>query len=503
MLKETCIFSYMCEGGVCDSRGAQIEQKLKFPSIKHCHVHHGDGLVLSLPTNPLHLCVHTPNPTQPNSRVWGEANSLPLFAVPSHWQKTQHTLKCPLVQMGGSGMGTSTLLPRDCPRRAAPGRSAHRVSGEDSRCPWVVPPRCHMGMTHKTTSASNTHSRPTNSPPIFHLQGKGWKWGSGKWPLPAPALLSIALIQARGLTCSWNAVLQKISVQASATECLVAVSSGQQRGTLAFRHTGESYALTQQNHGGKFSCRAGKWNCWGWWHGAELSAGQGTGSSPGHDVPLWVRQCLQCMLPARLGAEVLLLRGLPAVCASHHILAPSSPFHPSAPVRHYSPEAPSWGRGTPSTREQSSTAGRSWGPVSQPAGFCFSHPEKTSVCRKWGLGETIGGFREPQEGQEPTASFPDFSDYAKLCRNGDYHQQHWTVINSMPQRPLEVAVTVWLSRSIAAAPSAVRGEEATWEPRRKCHFLQTNLFNRQQLPPQTQAGGTGRPLPGSRATTGQ
>lgn len=63
MLKEMCIFSYMCEGGVCDSRGAQIEQKLKFPSIKHCHVHHGDGLVLSLPTNPLHLCVHTPNPT--------------------------------------------------------------------------------------------------------------------------------------------------------------------------------------------------------------------------------------------------------------------------------------------------------------------------------------------------------------------------------------------------------------------------------------------------------
>lgn len=156
MLKETCIFSYMCEGGVCDSRGAQIEQKLKFPSIKHCHVHHGDGLVLSLPTNPLHLRVHTPNPTQPNSRVWGEANSLPLFAVPSHWQQTQHTLKCPLVQMGGNGMGTSMLLPRDCPRRAAPGRAVHRVSGEDSRCPWVVPPRCHTGMTHKTTSASNT-----------------------------------------------------------------------------------------------------------------------------------------------------------------------------------------------------------------------------------------------------------------------------------------------------------------------------------------------------------
>lgn len=36
----------------------------------------------------------------------------------------------------------------------------------------------------------------------------------------------------------------------------------------------------------------------------------------------------------------------------------------------------------------------------------------------------IGGFREPQEGQEPTASFLDFSDYAKLCRNGDYRQQH-------------------------------------------------------------------------------
>lgn len=46
-----------------------MDQKLKFPSIKHCHVHihRGDGLVVSLPTSPLHLCVHTPSLFPPMS----------------------------------------------------------------------------------------------------------------------------------------------------------------------------------------------------------------------------------------------------------------------------------------------------------------------------------------------------------------------------------------------------------------------------------------------------
>lgn len=146
--------------------------------------------------------------TQPvSSRVWGEANSFPMFAIPSNWQQTHNIVKymsevltCPNEgQLHREIHAAAQGLPQEsC---SALGGLHTGWAVKTAGAPELSPPRCATREWHTKPPQLQIHTADLKNPlRIFHVQGKVWKWGPGKWPLSAPALLYIASIKARGLT---------------------------------------------------------------------------------------------------------------------------------------------------------------------------------------------------------------------------------------------------------------------------------------------------------------
>lgn len=132
------------------------------------------GVFAYKPAPSLHLY------TQPvSSRVWGEANSFPMFAIPSNWQQTHNIVKymSEVLTCPNAGQWHREI---HAAAQGLPQESCSALGGlhtgwavKTAGVPELSPPKmCHTGVTHKTTSASNTHSRPKKSPSDLPRAGK-------------------------------------------------------------------------------------------------------------------------------------------------------------------------------------------------------------------------------------------------------------------------------------------------------------------------------------------